>query len=131
MADHGGALYLVVSGAPAPALTLRYARVIDGGCVVPKDPAGCWDKIKKKLSLEDLAAPDCKAGYEQSAQELAKGRCQAQHTDNAQCAAKEIALARQQTGEATSVIVYPAETVLGVSASVKPVAGDLRCRPSD
>jgi hypothetical protein len=111
--------------------TIQYARVVDGGCAVPKDQAGCWDKIKKKLGLETASAPDCQAGYESSAQQLAKNRCQAQKTDNPQCMAKEIALARQQTSQANSVIVYPVETVLGVSPTVKPVSGDLSCRPSD
>jgi hypothetical protein len=119
------------TGAPAKAVTLQYVRVVDGGCAVPKDPSGCWDKIRTRLGLGNAAAPDCKAGYEQSAQELAKGRCQAKNNDNAQCVAKEIALARQQAGAANSVIVYPVETVLASNGTVKPAPGDLRCRPAD
>jgi len=121
----------VQNPAQARELTLRYARVADGGCVVLRDPSSCWEKIRSKLGLGDASAPDCKSGYEQSAQELAKGRCQAQNADNAQCVAKEISLARQQTAGANSVIVYPVETILGAGATVKPVPGELQCRPSD
>src|SRR5262249_36509047 len=126
-ADNNGAQI----GPQPKAVALQSARVVDGGCAVPKDPSSCWDKIRTKFNLGDAAAPDCKAGYEQSAQELAKGRCQAKNANNAQCVAKEIALARQQTGAANSVIVYPVETVLAASATVKPAAGDLRCHPAD
>jgi hypothetical protein len=110
---------------------VRYTRLVDGGCVVPKEEAACWDKITQRFALERAAAPDCKAGYENSAQALAKGRCQAQNAEGAPCVAKEIALARQQTGDANSVIAYRVEVVLSANPTVKPVAGDLRCWPSD
>jgi hypothetical protein len=76
--------------------------------------------------------PDCNGGYEKSAQDLAKGRCQAQNADNPQCLAKEISLARQQSNEANSVIAYPVEvTVLSAGVSIKSTGEDLRCWPSD
>ena len=75
--------------------------------------------------------PDCKAGYEKSAQNLAKGRCQAQSSDTPQCVAKEIQLARDQTSAANSIIAYPVEVTLGAKPAIKPVPGDLRCWPAD
>jgi hypothetical protein len=111
--------------------TLAYTRVVDGGCIVPNEQNACWDKIKTKLGLESASAPDCKAGYENSAQQLAKGRCQAQNADNPQCVAKEIELARRQTNDANSVIAYPVEVVLSANPAIKPVAGNTRCWPSD
>lgn len=111
--------------------TLAYTRVADGGCIVPKEQNSCWDKIKTKFGLENASAPDCKAGYENSAQELAKGRCQAQNAANPQCLAKEIELARRQTNDANSVIAYPVEVVLSANPAVKPTAGNARCWPSD
>jgi hypothetical protein len=122
---------LEFSDAAGSATSLRYTRVVDGGCIIPKEQSACWDKIKSKLALGAASMPDCKGGYEKSAQDLAKGRCQAQNTDNAQCVAKEIALAQQQTGDASSVIAYPVEVTLGAGVSIKPAQGDLRCWPSD
>ena len=116
--------------APKQELTIRYIRVVDGGCAIPKEPEVCWDKIKTKLGLENVSAPDCKSGYENSAQKLAQGRCQAQSKDDAECFSKEISLARQQTADATSIIAYPVEIKLVNKATVKPVPGDLRCWPS-
>jgi hypothetical protein len=110
--------------------TVHYIRLVDGGCILPKEEAACWDKIRQRFALTS-AAPDCKAGYENSAQALAKGRCQAQNSDNPDCLAKEIALARKQTGDANSVIAYPVEVVFSANPTVKPIAGDLRCLPSD
>src|SRR5215813_2858743 len=111
--------------------TLAYTRVVDGGCVIPKQQAACWDKIRTQLGLQSASAPDCNAGYEDSAQQLAKGRCQAQNSNNSECLAKEIALARQQTADANSVLAYPVEVVLSAGATVKPVAGSVRCWPAD
>lgn len=112
-------------------VSLRYTRLVDGGCIVLKDSAGCWDKISKQLQLGNAPAPDCKAGYEKSAQDMAKGRCQAQNSDNAQCFAKEIQLARQQANDAPSVISYGVEVVLNSSPSIKPAGGPVNCWPSD
>lgn len=116
------------SGANA---TIAYTRVVDGGCNLPKDQAACWDIIQKKLNLEAAAAPDCKAGYEKSAQEMAKARCASNPKADPQCEDKELSLARQQANDASSVISYPVSVVLNSNPEVKPVAGDVRCWPSD
>lgn len=120
-----------ISDGAARVVTLKYMRVVDGECDVIKEPATCWPQLQKKFGLEALAAPDCKAGYENSAQELAKGRCEAQNTGNAQCVAKEIELARRQSNDASSVIAYPVEVVLSAKPVVKPLAGNARCWPAD
>src|SRR5262249_14306692 len=112
-------------------LTLRYTRIVDGGCVVPKDPAACWNKIGTKLGLTNAAAPDCKAGYEKSAQDMAKGRCQAQNSDNDQCRAKEIALAGKTAGEAPWVVSWGVEVPPAREPGVKPAGGNVGCWPSD
>lgn len=120
-----------LADSPDKTVTLRYTRVVDGGCIMPKDPTGCWQKITTKLALGNIAAPDCQSGYEKSAQEMAKGRCQAQNSDNDQCLAKEIKLARQQAGEAPSVVSYAVEVVLGEEPTIKPSGGNVGCWPSD
>lgn len=116
---------------PDRTLVLHYTRVADGGCILPKDSAACWEKIRKKLGLEGQNAPDCKAGYDKSAQEMAKGRCQAQHSDNPECMAKELPLAQSQAADAPSVIAYPVELVLQPTPEVHPLPGEVRCWPSD
>lgn len=114
-----------------PNIGIAYTRVVDGGCNLPKEQAACWSIIQKKFSLEADAIPDCKAGYEKSAQEMAKARCSGNPKADPQCMAKELPLAQQQANDASSVIAYPVSVVLSPSPSVKPVAGNVGCWPSD
>jgi hypothetical protein len=120
-----------LSAAADKTITLTYTRLAEGECVIPKDLAACWGKIKQKLSLDSASLPDCKAGYEKSAQEMAKGRCEAQKADGPECLAKEIMLARQQANDSPSVISYPVEVVLGPEAVIKPASGNVGCWPAD
>jgi hypothetical protein len=113
------------------AVSLRYTRIVDGGCILPKEQPACWEKIRARLGLENAAAPDCKAGYERSAQEMAKGRCHAQNNDSDQCLAKEITLARQQANDSPSVVSYAIEVLLKPGPVAKPTGGEVRCWPSD
>jgi len=115
---------------PDNLVAIRYTRLIQVDCVLPTDPPACWERVSKDLGLVK-PAPDCKAGYEKSAQALAKGRCEAQKGADAQCIEEETALARKQTDVSPSVIVYPAEVVLEGTPVAKPLAGDLRCWPAD
>jgi hypothetical protein len=116
---------------PDKVVELHYTRVVDGGCIVPKEQAACWTTISKKFALENAGAPDCKSGYEKSAQVLAKGRCQAQNKDNPECIATEITLARQQSNDSPSVVSYAVDVVLGDPPTIKPAGGDVRCGPAD
>jgi hypothetical protein len=111
-------------------VSLRYTRIVDGGCIMPKERT-CWEKIRTRLGLENAAAPDCKTGYEKSALEMARGRCQAQNADNAECLAKELPLAQRQANDASSVVSYAVEVLLKPAPVAKPTGGDLRCWPSD
>jgi hypothetical protein len=122
---------LTFSDASGPNVSIAYTRVVDGGCNLPKEQAACWSSIQKKFSLEAAAAPDCKAGYEKSAQEMAKARCSSNPKADPQCMAKELPLARQQADDASSVIAYPVTVVLSPSPAVNPIAGNVRCWPSD
>jgi len=110
---------------------MTYKRVADAGCNVPKEQDACWSIIQKKFSLEAVAAPDCKAGYEKSAQAMAKARCSGNPKNDPQCMVKELPLARQQANDASSVISYPVSVVLGPNPAVNPVIGNVRCWPSD
>lgn len=117
--------------APAGRIAFRYIRVFESKCVLPQEPNACWAEIQKATGLQNASLPDCKTGYEKSAQEMAKGRCQAQGQNDQPCLAKEIKLARDQTKDAPSVIAYPVEVVLGSATEIKPRPGDLQCWPSD
>lgn len=121
---------LEFSAPKGPELSVKYMRVVDGQCIVPKDQAACWEQIRKTIGM-DASPPDCKQAYEESAQKLAKGRCQAQNSDTSQCMAKEIQLARDQAKDATSIIAYPVEVTLSSQPAIKPMAGELKCWPSD
>lgn len=112
-------------------ITLKYTRIIDSQCNAPKDEAACWTHIKKTIGVESPALPDCKKAYEESAQKLAKGRCEAQKSNTPQCVDKEIQLARDQTSQANSIIAYPVEVTLGQQPAIKGIPGDLKCWPSD
>jgi hypothetical protein len=122
---------LTFSDAGGPNVSIAYTRVVDGGCNLPKEQAACWSSIQKKFNLEAGAAPDCKTGYENSAQAMAKARCSGNPKAEPECMAKEFPLARQQANDASSVISYPVSVVLGPSPTVSPVAGNVRCWPSD
>lgn len=117
--------------AVSDSISLRYLRVLESDCNMLQDAAGCWAQIEKTTGLENTPAPDCKTGYERSAQEMAKGRCQAQKSKTPQCLAKEIQLAHDQANSAPSVVAYPVEVVLDAKPVTKPVVGKVQCWPMD
>lgn len=122
---------LEIDGNADKEVFLRYTRVVDGGCIIPKEQSACWEKIKSKFSLGDANAPDCKAGYEKSALDMAKGRCQAQSNDSETCLDKELLLARQQANESPSVVSYAVKVSLTAQPAVEPTGGEVRCWPAD
>ncbi len=115
---------------PGKLVAMNYTRVIDAECILPKEQAACWERIAKKIALS-AGMLDCKKGYDESARNLAKGRCQAQSTDTPECLEKELKLATEQTAQAPSVIAYPVEVTLGPHPNIKAVPGSVRCWPSE
>lgn len=122
---------LEIDGNADKEVFLRYTRVVDGGCIMPKEHSACWEKIKSKFSLGDVATPDCKVGYEKSAQDMAKGRCQAQSNDSEKCLDKELPLAREQANESPSVVSYAVKVSLTSQPVVEATGGEVRCWPAD
>ena len=122
---------MTFSDPSGPDVSIAYTRVVDGGCNLFKEQAACWNSIQKKFSLEADAMPDCKAGYEKSAQAMAEARCSDNAKADPECMTKELPLARQQANDASSVISYPVSVVLGPNPAVNPVAGSVGCWPSD
>ena len=113
-------------------LRIAYVRVADASCNLLSDAGGCWTKANAKLTLGNASVPDCRAGYEKAARDLAKGRCAAANTPTAACEARELKLATKQTSDAPSVLVYPVEVDLGMQTAPKINPGaPIQCRPSD
>jgi hypothetical protein len=112
-------------------LSLRYTRVLDGECAVPKEKTACWERIQEKIGSGSLPMPDCEKGYEESAQNMAKGRCDAQSTREFDCLSKEIKIARQQWSDASSIIAYPVAVVLDAHPVIQPMTGATKCWPAD
>lgn len=115
---------------PNQTAAIRYMRVVTDDCLILKD-AACWDRMAAKYGLDNAAAPDCRKGYESSAESMAKGRCTAQRAPLAACLKKERPLALKQALDSPSVISYPAEVELGVTPSAKPTGAATACWPAD
>lgn len=112
-------------------LSLHYLRVLDGECAVPKEKASCWERIKQKIGAVDFPMPDCEKGYEENAQNLAKGRCDAQNPREPDCLNKELKLVREQWNDASSIISYPVIVTLDANPVIKPAGGAAKCWPAD
>ena len=112
------------------AMTMRYLRVVSDDCFILKD-AACWQRMAVKYGLDNAAAPDCRKGYEASAESMAKGRCTAQGSPLAACMKKERPLALKQALDSPSVISYPVEVELGSTPTAKPTGAAVGCWPAD
>ena len=90
-------------------LSLRYLRVVHGGCSIPNDGQNCWNILRANLGLVPSDMPAC-TGYVGEKQD------------------QPIALANLETH---SAVQYPAEVKLFPRPSIRAVAGEVTCRPVD
>ena len=111
-------------------VAMRYLRVVSDDCFILKD-AACWQRMAVKYGLDNAAAPDCRKGYQASAESMAKGRCTAQRAPLATCLKKERPLALKQALDSPSVISYPVEVELEATPAVKPTGAATACWPAD
>lgn len=111
-------------------VSMRYLRVVSDDCFILKD-AACWQRMATKYGLDNAAAPDCRKGYDASAESMAKGRCTAQRAPLAACLKKERPLALKQALDSPSVISYPVEVKLGSAPAAKPTGTATGCWPAD
>lgn len=111
-------------------VAMRYLRVVSDDCFILKD-AACWQRMAAKYGLDNATVPDCRKGYDASAEEMAKGRCTAQRAPLAACLKKERPLALKQALDSPSVISYPVEVELGATPSAKPTGAAVGCWPAD
>jgi hypothetical protein len=115
---------------PDQPIAMQYMRVVTDDCMILKD-AECWQRMAAKYFLNAAAVPDCRKGYQASAEEMAEGRCQGKKGPLAACIEKERPLALKQAFDAPSVISYPVEVELGGTPSLRPIGPAAGCWPSD
>ena len=80
-------------------MTLRYLRVVNGTCSIPKDGNACWSKFKEQTGLKLAPMPKC--------------------SDEP----------GEYAGRFPSVIAYPVETSLFPKPSIKAIGNPVRCYP--
>jgi len=115
---------------PDQNISMRYLRVVTDDCLILKDSA-CWQRMAAKYGLDVASAPDCRKGYEASAEAMAKGRCEGRKGTLSACIEKERPLAVKQAAESPSVISYPVEVELSATPSIKPAGAAAACWPAD
>lgn len=85
--------------APGHQIILRYLRVANAGCSIPKSGESCWRKLQQQTGLMHSPMPKC-SDYE-----------------------------GKEAGTAPSVIAYPVEVSLYPKPSTRPLGGPVRCYP--
>lgn len=116
---------------PDHSIAMQYLRVVTDDCLILKDTA-CWQRMAAKYGLAAATAPpDCKKGYEASAEEMTKGRCTGKRASLAACMEKERPLALKQALDSPSVISYPVEVEMGATPVIKPAGAAVGCWPAD
>ena len=92
-------------------LEIKYRRVAEADCSIPKDGMQCWHKIRKQFNLPSRNVPRC-SGYKQRGQmkwEVGDPGIPPSDTD------------------VPSAIVYPVITTLSSEPKTKAVRGQLTC----
>lgn len=111
-------------------VAMRYLRVVTDDCFILKNST-CWQRMAAKYGLDAATVPDCRKGYDASAEEMAKGRCTAQRAPLGACLKKERPLALKQALDSPSVISYPVEVDLEATPSITPTGAAAGCWPAD
>jgi hypothetical protein len=99
MLQDGGKRELNFLPTPGNQITLRYLRVANAGCSIPKSGESCWGKLQQQTGLTHTPIPNC-TDYE-----------------------------GDQAGTAPSVIAYPVEVSLFPKPSTRALGGPIRCYP--
>lgn len=82
-------------------VVIRYLRVANSGCSIPKSGEICWIKLQQQTGLAHSPMPKC-SDYE-----------------------------GKDAGTAASVIAYPVEVSLFPKPSIRPLGGPFRCYPTE
>jgi hypothetical protein len=85
-------------------MSLRYLRVVEGDCSIPKGGSSCWNKFREKFGLPLDTAPKCNGSEEE-----------------------ETIPTSEEPLE--SAIAYPVAVKLFPRPSIQAVPGPVKCRP--
>jgi hypothetical protein len=91
---------------PDGRMSLRYLRVVEGDCSIPRGGASCWNRFREKFGLPLATAPKCTGSEEE-----------------------QTIPANEEQME--SAIAYPVEVELSARPSIKAVPGPVKCRSVD
>ncbi len=96
-------------------LSMRYRRVVEASCSIPKGGDSCWNRIRAKYRLPSSRVPTC-IGYS------SPGQTPWRVGDPGM---------PPEAIETNSAVAYPVVATLLPRPSIKPVPGPVRCSPVD
>jgi hypothetical protein len=99
--------------APDGKFKLRYQRLIEGDCSIPKDGMSCWSKFRSNYGLVLTTVPKC-IGY--------------RHEGDKVWAPGDEGVPPEEITTA-SFIAYPVEAELFPLASIRAIPGSVTCGP--
>jgi hypothetical protein len=105
--------HLEFAHTPDGKMTLRYLRVVEGDCSIPKDGMSCWSKLKRRYGLAFATVPKCTGYRHEGEREWGVGD-------------EGVPPAGIKT---PSAIVYPAVVELFPRPSIQAIPGPMDCGP--
>lgn len=100
---------------PDGKMSLRYLRLVEGQCSIPRDGAGCWSKFSQRYGLPIETVPKCSGYRVLGEKEWAAGDEGVPPADL----------------DDPSAIVYPVEVNLSNRPSIQTVPGPVECFPTE
>lgn len=89
---------------PDGKMSLRYLRVVEGDCSIPKGEESCWNKFREKFGLPLAAAPKCTGSEEEETIPISEEPME-------------------------SAIAYPVAVELVPRPVIHAIPGPVKCRP--
>lgn len=96
-------------------LRIRYRRVVEGDCSIPKDGIACWNKLKARYGLGDAPIPKC----------LYYAEAGKRNDVDTELGYPPVDISVQ------SALAYPVEVTLSGRPTIKVLTGQIRCTPED
>lgn len=106
-----GKIDLEIADAPDGEITLNYLRVVAGDCSIPKGNASCWEQFRQKFGLPLASVPSC-TGY--------------RNIGDKEWVVGDPGVPPEEI-DIPSANVYPVLVELLPRASIKAVAGPVKC----
>jgi hypothetical protein len=105
--------HLEFASTPDGKMTLRYPRLVEGDCSIPKDGISCWSKFRRDWGLALATAPKC-TGY--------------RHEGEREWVVGDEGVPPEPITTA-SAIAYPVVVKLFQQPSISAVPGEVKCSP--